>query len=521
MNKLIKRFIYIVSITVAIIAAGCTDDIDPEITSLDVSRLFSPVDLEARIVNQTSVRLEWNAVKKAQHYNIEVHQNATENYSGTPFKTVTGVLYDQVPYIIPGFAGETTYSVRVQAVGEGISDSKWTSTTFTTNPEQILFPLNPEEITATGVTIRWPVGETATAIVLTPGNITRPVTASEIASGVAIITGLVSETSYTARLMNGTATRGTVSFTTLLDLGGAIAVYPEDNLTAILESASEGDVFALLPGTYSTQDIVISKTIAIKGARPTEKPVLLGTIFRLKDGAGLDLKDLILDGTGSANGNQTIIYDTALPGGTYGPLGMEDCVIRNYTKGTLYVNVAALIESVTIKGCIYYNVECNGGDFIDFRNGMAKTFNYTSNTAYNSALARDFFRMDAGGSTNFPGITSFINISNNTFNNVCNGSSRRILYIRLALNEITCNKNIFANTEGYYSNQAATKIVGMSNNNYFNAPNFTGSTVSGAKNDTGTYTTLNPGFVNVAGGNFKVTNEVLIFNGIGDPRWLQ
>ncbi len=521
MNKLLKRFIYIVSISVAIIAAGCTDDIDPESTSLDVSRLFSPVDLDARIVNQTSVRLEWKEVKKAQHYNIEVHQNATENYSGTPFKTVTGVLYGQLPYVIPGFAGETTYSVRVQAVGESISDSKWTSTTFTTNPEQIFLPVDPEEITATGVTVRWPAGETATSIVLTPGNITRPVTANEIATGIAIITGLTSETAYTAKLMNGNATRGTVSFTTLLDLGGAIAVYPEDDLTAILQSASEGDVFALLPGTYSTQDIAVSKTIAIKGARPTEKPVLMGTIFRMKDGAGLDLKDLILDGTGSANGNQTIIYDTALPGDTYDPLKIEDCILRNYTKGTLYVNVAALIESVTIKGTIYYNIECNGGDFIDFRNGMAKTFDYTNNTAYNSALARDFFRMDAGGSTNFPGIMNTINISNNTFNNVSNGSSRRILYIRLALNQITCNKNIFANTEGYYSNQGATNIVAMSNNNYFNAPNFTGSAVSNAKNDTGTYTTLNPGFVNAAEGNFKVTNEELIFNGIGDPRWLQ
>ncbi len=521
MNKLFGRFIYIAVLTVAMIVAGCTEDIDPEITSLEVSRLFSPVDLEARVVNQTAVRLTWKPVKKAKTYTIEVFANGELNFSGTPAKTVTGITIDQLPVTLPGFAGETNYSVRVKAVGEDISESKWVSATFKTDPEQILFAVDPEEITATGVTIRWPAGETATAIVLSPGNITRPVTASEITSGIAIITGLVSETNYTAKLMNGNATRGTVSFTTLLDLGGAIAVYPEDNLTAILESAAEGDVFALLPGTYSTQDIVISKTIAIKGARPTVKPVLLGTIFRMKDGAGLDLKDVILDGTGSANGNQTIIYDTALPGGTYNALSMEDCVIRNYTKGTLYVNVAALIESVTIKGCIYSAIECNGGDFIDFRNGMAKTFTYINNTAYNSALARDFFRMDAGGSNNFPGIMSTINISNNTFNNVCNGSSRRILYIRLALNQITCNKNIFANTEGYYSNQGATNIVAMSNNNYFNAPNFTGSTVSNAKNDAGTYTTLNPGFVNAAEGNFKVTNEELIFNGIGDPRWLQ
>jgi len=129
--------------------------------------------------------------------------------------------------------------------------------------------------------------------------------------------------------------------------------------------------------------------------------------------------------------------------------------------------------------------------------------------------------MDAGGSTNFPGITSVIHISNNTFNKVCDGTSRRILYIRLASNQITFTKNILANTLGYYSNQTATNIVAMANNNYWNAPNFTASTTSNAKNDTGVYTTLDPGFINAAEGNFKVSNAVLIENLIGDPRWLK
>ena len=521
MNKLIIRLSYLASLTVAIFVAGCADEIAPEITSLEVSRLFSPVELKATVINKTSVRLQWNPVKNAKTYTIEFFENGTEDFTGTPSKTLSDIAIGQLPLTVTGFGGETQYSVRVKAVGENITDSKWISTTFKTDPEQIFYEVKPEEITHNSVILRWPAGETATTIVLTPGNMSHPVTAGEIAAGSASVTGLTSEATYTAKLMNGTKTRGTATFTTLIDLGGAIQVNPGDDLKAILEAANANDVFALMPGNYPTQDINITKTVGIKGARPYDKPVLTGTIFYLKDGAGLSLKDLVLDGTGSPSGNQMVIYSTALPGGTYGDFTMEDCVIKNYTKGTMYVNVAALIESVTIKNCIYSNIECSGGDFIDFRNGIAKTFTYTGNTAYNSALSRDFFRMDAGGSTNFPGITSILNISNNTFNKVCDGTSRRLLYIRLALNQITFNKNILSNTQEYYSNQSATTIAAMSNNNYFNAPNFTASTTSGAKNDTGTYTTLDPGFVNPDQGNFKVSNTTLVENNIGDPRWLK
>ena len=521
MKKLIIRLSFWASLAVVFLAAGCADDVPPEITSLEVSRLFSPVDLTATVVNKTSVRLIWNPVKEAQSYTVEFFENGLEDFSGTPVKTLPGILLNQLPLTVTGFGGETNYSVRVKATSENMTDSKWVSATFKTDPEQIFYDVKPEEITHNSVILRWPAGETATQIVLTPGNITHTVTSGEISAGSASLTGLTGEVAYVAKLMNGTKTRGTVTFTTLIDLGGAIQVNPGDDLKAILEAAQANDVFALMPGDYSAQEINITKTIGIKGARPYDKPVLTGTIFYLKDGAGLSLKDLVLDGTGSVSGNQMIIYGTALPGSTYGDLSIEDCIIKNYTKGTLYVNVAALIESVTIQRCIYFNIECNGGDFIDFRNGMAKRFTYTENTAYNSALSRDFFRMDAGGSTNFPGITSVIHISNNTFNKVCDGTSRRILYIRLASNQITFTKNILANTLGYYSNQTATNIVAMANNNYWNAPNFTASTTSNAKNDTGVYTTLDPGFINAAEGNFKVSNAVLIENLIGDPRWLK
>jgi hypothetical protein len=231
---------------------------------------------------------------------------------------------------------------------------------------------------------------------------------------------------------------------------------------------------------------------------------------------GLELKDLVLDGTGAKGDNQTILYSA----GTFGDLKITDCEIKNYVKGILYVNNASLIESVTVTGCVYSNITCSGGDFFDFRSGLAKVFTYTNNTAYNSAADRDFFRMDAAGSTNFPGIKSIITITNNTFNNVSSGSaSRRILYIRLASHGITINKNIIANSLGIYSNQAATTITEMKNNNYFKAANYLTSTVKDELANG--YTELDPGFKDAENGDFTVSNETLKENGIGDPRWLK
>jgi hypothetical protein len=517
MNKLIKRFVFAVSFLALLFAGGCTDDILPEITTLDVSRLFSTTDIDVRVVNQTSVRLSWKAVKNATSYTIEFFENADEDFSGTPQSTITNVTMDQLPIVVPGFAGETTYSVRVKAIGEGIDDSKWISATFTTDAEQILFPIDPEEITATGVTLRWPAGEFATHITLMPGDINRPVTAAEVAEGVAVITGLQSETDYTAKLMNEDKTRGTAVFTTLIDIGDAILVNPGDDLGAMVEAAQPGDAFALMPGEYVIDgNINITTTLSIIGARPTDRPVVKGVVFRMKVGSGLRLKDVIFDGATSPDGNQLVIFDEV---GTYGDLIIEDCLIKNNVKGVIYGSVAALVEYVLVKGTIIGNVECVGGDFIDFRSGMPKALDFINNTVYNSALNRDLFRLD--NATAYSGnYTVLVNIESNTFYNIISteGTTRRVLYIRLASHEITVKKNIFAVVGGNYSNQSATTVVEMSSNNYHNAPNLFNPEF--IVHDSGNYTTYNPGFVDPANGNFTVTNEELIIFRIGDPRWL-
>ena len=517
-----KLYISILFLVALMGLSSCKDNMMEEITDLQVDRAFSPTGLSAAVVNRTGVRLNWNAVNNAKTYTVEVFENA--EFTGAPFRTITDITYLQVPYTVSGLSGDTQYSIRVKAVGEGVDDSKYVMATVRTDSEQIFTPINPAGLTFNSVVLNWPAGQTATSITLSPGNITKTITAAEIAAGQATVTGLASETLYTATLLNGTKTRGTITFTTLLDLGGATPVYPTDDLAALMTNANAGDVFALFPGTYNINaDINVTKSISLKGARPTDKPIIKGMIIRLAGNAGLELRDLELDGTGSINGNQTIIYNEASDN-AYGHLLVENNIIKNYVKGLMYVNLKTLIESVTFKGNIISNIEANGGDFIDFRNGIAKTLNFTNNTVYASAVARDFFRMDAGGSTNFPAITSIITIATNTLNGMSNGPSNRLLYIRLARHEIYFSKNIVSNSGGIFTNQASTIIVPANfiQNNYFNAPTYlSGSATSNAKYDTGTPTTLNPGFTSAATGNFTISDVTLKINGIGDPRWRQ
>ena len=73
--------------------------------------------------------------------------------------------------------------------------------------------------------------------------------------------------------------------------------------------------------------------------------------------------------------------------------------------------------------------------------------------------------------------------------------------------------------------QTTTSQHTSSNNNYFNAPRFHDASfevIANLKVDvSGNFTTLDPGFVNAAAGNFKVSNQTLLDNSVGDPRWLQ
>jgi hypothetical protein len=513
-----KTYIILYALSaIAIFNFSCTDDRAEELTSIDYDRLFSPIKIEAVVINRTDVRLTWGLNDDAESYSLEVFADDSLTFVGTPVRTYNDVTGDQLPFYIRELDGDTQYSVRIKAVAAGKTESKWSGVTFKTGTENIFLPFQDGDVEATAVTLRWIPGRTLTSIQIEPGGIVHTVTADEIAAGSATIEGLTGETNYTVTLKNGAKTRGVLEFMTLVDIGNAIAVHPEDDFLALLAAANDGDAFALFPGTYGdASKFLVNKSIEIKGVYPYDKPILNGYIS-LEDGAALLLKDVTLDGTGLANDNQSVVFNTA--GVNYGNLRIDGCDIKNYVKGIYYLNVASIVESITINNCLIYNIECNGGDFMDSRAGAIKTITLSNTTVYNSVLARDLIRYD-DKSSSFPGITSKIFVDHNTLYGVAN-SGKRLLYVRFKGTEISFTNNIVAETTAIFSNQSSTPIPTFGNNNYFNAPGlFTGGSTSSLIFDDSA-SSENPGFVNVAGGDFTVTNELLKAKGIGDPRWLQ
>lgn len=499
------------------------EDID-EITELNLDRVLSPVNLATRISNKVNAIVSWDLSNGADQYVIELYTGKTIEEGATPVKTYT-MGSDEVPYTLSGLDGETDYTIRVKGtVSDGSkNDSKWSSKSFKTDAEQIFYEVAAEDIEATKVTLRWPAGEYAQTIVLTPGDIVHNVTSEEIANGAATVEGLDGKTTYTAKLMNGEKTRGTTTFTTPVNVGDATLIDSSEGLINALENLEGGETLALVDGTYTGMgdalNFDIYKTVSITTAESGGKVILNGNI-RLKAGAGLTLTNIVLDGS-NGSGDQALIFQEA---GANGVVSLEGCEIKNYVKGLCYINYATIIEKLIINNCLIHDIECNGGELFDCRKGVIKEFTLSNSTVFNSCKSREFIRMD-DASSSFAGITPVINVTNNTLVDICNSSSsRRLLYVRFKGNSINFKKNMVSGTkQAMFSDNNNTAKPVFEGNNYYNSPNLIA--VIGEKSkfcdDSGSMTQLNPQFANESEGDFTVGNLDLKDLRIGDPRWIK
>ena len=528
-NRYIIQMIAI-SALFSFMLSSCMDKNEWEVDS-SYDRLFSIKEIKGT-VSFDRIGLEWQKPAGTDYFIIEISTDSLENnieLGGTAGSKVYGSdkTIKSSPIVLTGLSSSTKYFLRIKGCSETKAESKWfyPSTPYTTKAEveeQLFNTVESEDKTGTSVALRWTTGSAVTHIILTDdaGQENRiELDAADIAAAEKLIAELLPSTTYTAYLYNDESKRGTITFTTLIDTGSGttIMVSPADDLKAILEAANNGDTFVLEAGEYDSETVNISKTISIIGLDIDNKPLLKNFVIKPEGDASITLRSLALDGTGATDGSQAIVYPA---GDNFGDLTIEDCVIKNYVKGLLYVNHKTLINSVTITKCMLVDIECAGGDFVDFRSGLTKKLSFTENTVVNCAVARDMFRMD-NAVPNYPDATGTITITNNTFDNVTKGVSRRILYIRLGdAFPITFNKNIISNSEGIFSNQSATTIGETLNNNYFNAPNFTNVDIR-HHDATGTHTSHNPEYEDAENGDFTVTNSILKGLGIGDPRWLK
>jgi hypothetical protein len=522
-----KNKILYIALLVGTLSFGffaCEDKIDPIIEELELQRVLSPTDLTARVRNLTTIELTWVTRADADHYVVEFSEDNLEFNTIIHTATVTA---EQIPYQ-RALDGETLYSARVKGVSaDGVTDSKWVAVSIMTAQENIFLPIQDADVAATEATVRWPANSDVSHLVITPGNTERVITDSEKTAGSATVTGLTGETDYVVQLKKGTKHRGSVSFRTLIDLGNAIAVHPEDDLSAVVAAALPGDAFVLFPGDYTvfTGTIVLNKSISLKGLYPNNKPKI-HVQFTLETGASdVELRDLDMDG--DATLTDALRFNSAAM--TYNALTISGCNIHDFARSLVAGNVASTVTAITIDNSVFTDILTSGGDLIDFRNTYVASLSITNSTFDNCAPGRDFVRMDAAAGFTGTGKTANVSIDRCTLYGVSNNlsSTRRILYVRFVTNVLSVKNTLIAGSTGFYTNQAATTQPTFQNNNYFNAQRFYDAAfeappIANLKIDnSGTHTTVDPGFTDAANGNFTVSNQTLKDNTVGDPRWLQ
>ncbi|CAH8282677.1 uncharacterized protein DUF5123 [Mariniflexile fucanivorans] len=510
-TKYIIKALFILCLTFAITSCGYDEEV---INDLDVNRAFAPVALTANIRNQTTVELNWTVRPNISKYLVEF--SADDPNFTSIFKTVE-VIPSQLPIQV-ALEGETVYSIRVKAISSiGLEDSTWAIETATTLTEQIMLPFEPGDVAATKVTFRWVANSNVTQLVLQPGDITHIITAQEKTDGIATVTGLTGETAYTAKLFNSAKIRGTAAFTTGIDVGDNTLVLPTDDLFQMIADAAPGDILLLEQGDYTSQTgtITLDKSITIQGLRRDFKPSLKVSFSIVTGAANVSLIDLNLTGDTPSMIIDVVRYSDV---GNYNSLLISGCNIHDYDRSFIAGNVTdAIVQSLTVEDCIATNILTNGGDFIDFRNSDVLNVNVNTSTFNNCAPGRDFFRLDDAGTSTQKGVVCNVLLDRCTLYG-CSNTDDRILYVRFQTNKITVTNNLFAETSAYYSNQSKTDPTPtFSKNNYYNAPAFYAT--STVFDSTTTYTTLNPGFTNAAGGNFTISNQTLKDNNVGDPRW--
>jgi len=133
--KQIKYIIVLLTLVAGI--AGCKDYAD-EITEVNYPRPFSPTGIEANLENLDDVTLTWNEVNNAKSYTIELYQNDSLEFSSENLvQTVSDILAEDIPYHFEDLGKNVKYSVRVKAINENDTESKWENYYFLTKAKEI------------------------------------------------------------------------------------------------------------------------------------------------------------------------------------------------------------------------------------------------------------------------------------------------------------------------------------------------------------------------------------------------
>ncbi|PTB97296.1 hypothetical protein C9994_03425 [Marivirga lumbricoides] len=510
--KNIFKSIGLAVIALSMFTLSCSDDIDPVISDLNLDRPLAPVNLRAFVRNQTAIELSWNVNENISEYVVEFSQDSLDFNS--IIRTVS-ISPDSLP-LRENFEGETQYSARVKAVREDGEESSWAEVAIMTAIENILEPLEGGDIAATSVTFRWPAGSEVTNFTLTPGSINRQITEDEKEAGEATIEGLTGSTLYTATLFNGSKRRGLVEFETLVDIGNATPVYPEDDLLAIIAAAAEGDVLALFPGNYGNDSTLLTidleKSITLRGVYPFDRPVVYGKFTSGVGVGSVEIRSIIFKGEGESQFFNSTSTDFNLQ-----TLLIDDCDVSGYADRFIYNQGNGTYGSITVSNSYVHDIVGNSGDGFDFRGGTVGALTLQNSTFANAF--RTFIRMQ---------VESDVVVNNCTFYKVStldNGNNRG-LFRASGGGSIEVSNCLFVgigipDTErGFWTKSGDMSAnTSYSNNYYFDSPVLFAAGSEYTNPAEVDATEADPGFEDPENDDFTITNQTLIDNQVGDPRW--
>ena len=393
-------------------------------------------------------------------------------------------------------------------------------------------------MTASSATLYFELNRTFTEVILTPEEgetVKQAISSQDLQSGKVIVNGLSGNTTYTAKLLNGEKNCGVRTLTTLIDPATAIVVSPDGKSLqdAVTEANENKNLILIQAGTYDIGEVEVNKEIQIVGERFKNKPVLVGK-FNMIEGSGIVMRNIIMDGNGAAVKRMFSYED----GTTAKEFKIEASEIRGYKEGIFVINNPSkpiTVDAITINNSLIYDIACNGGDLLDSRSGTIKKLTITNNTFYNCSQvkAREFIRIDGTEDKKpwNPEVTEYsIKLENNTIVGAVK-TFKRLMYVRYPGAKISMKSNLFMNFSGYLNDQKYIEAenITASNNRYYEAKNAGIIRYKSGEEYIVTFTDPNcvkekfvdPAFKDEANGDFTITNEDLIIDKVGDPRWLK
>ncbi len=529
MTKIYKYLGILLGLATALAFNACDDDIDPVVEELSFDRVFTPLELDAKINNQTTVTLSWGYNKGIDTYELEISEDELLFTNIIHTATLTP---DQIPYVYDLPSGDTQYSVRVKGISSTTNESKWATLAFKSLPENLFLNYDMVMNALGDITVSWTPGKAVTSMVLITedGETSYDISAEEMALGSKQISGLTND-SYTINLMNDTKVRGFQDYV----LEGNILLDEGADLATAIANATAGDVIVLKSGvTYGfVGDLTIDKSLKIKGLDGGELPVIYTTsgdrMFYIGDNLtptdSLVFENLYMSGFVNYDAGQGQIRGVFDMETSYacniGSVKFLGCKMFDMGRQIMRLRggLDQTIGEFVIDDCIIHNLGNTSGSY-----GVLCATEPETNVTYvnisNStidSLRCHFIRYDE------PTSCESIVVENCTFNKVPYSSGRYIMDIRSAVipSGVEVNNCIFGNTS--YSDEPSISGIyydedntALSINNTYATSDFVNSGYSIVELCTGLGMGSADVFADPDNGDFTLTDGSLE---VGDPRW--